>query len=86
MTADRRQKKPQPREVGVEHHGDVTGTFPLERLPSRKPGRFPGSRHMPTLCAFPRYHTSVAFADFVPLTVAGQRWLQTIFPAHSMGL
>ena len=55
----------------------------LGLLPSQKPSRFPGSRHSPTLCAFPRYNTSVALADFVPLTVAGQRWLPTIFPAHS---
>jgi hypothetical protein len=24
------------------------------------------------------------FADFVPLTVAGQRWLRTIFPGHGI--
>jgi hypothetical protein len=28
----------------------------------------------------------VVTADFVPLTVAGQRWLYTIFPARSMKL
>jgi len=69
-TGDR--KKPQPQEVGVKHHDNATGTLPLERLPSRKPSRFPGSRHTPTLCAFPRSRTSVVIADFVPLTVAGQ--------------
>ena len=56
---------------------------PLERLLSRNPGRCPGSRHTPTLCAFPEAHPSVVFADFVPLTVAGQRWYCTSFPAHS---
>ena len=81
-TADR--KKPQPLEVGVKYHDYATGTFPRERLPSRKPSRSPGSRHIPTLCTFPREHPSVVFADFVPLTVAGQRWLLTIFPAHSV--
>ena len=80
------EKKPQPQEVGVKHHDNATGTLPLERLPSRKPSRFPGSRHVPTLCAFPRQDASVVSADFVPLTVAGQRWLPTIFPAHSVGL
>ncbi len=28
-------------------------------------------------------NVSVVFADFVPLTVAGQRWSYTIFPGHS---
>jgi hypothetical protein len=32
----------------------------------------------------PESSTSVAIADFVPLTVAGQRWLYTIFPDHSI--
>jgi hypothetical protein len=30
----------------------------------------------------PKAVASVVFADFVPLTVAGQRWLRTIFPGH----
>jgi hypothetical protein len=55
------------------------------KMPFKLPIR-PGFRHPPTLCAFPRCHTSVALADFVPLTVAGQRWLGTIFPAHSVRL
>ena len=45
-------------------------------------GRSPGSRHSPTLCTFPREQPSVVFADFDPLTVAGQRWIYTIFPGH----
>jgi len=31
---------------------------------------------------FPRWEASVVSADFVPLTVAGQRWLYTSFPGH----
>jgi hypothetical protein len=77
------EKPPNRLRVGVKHHSDATGTLPLERLPRRNPGRYPGSRHTPTLCAFPRAHPSVVFADFVPLTVAGQRWYCTSFPAHS---
>ena len=34
----------------------------------------------------PKANASVVFADFVSLTVAGQRWLRTIFPSHSIGL
>ena len=34
----------------------------------------------------PKSIASVAIADFVPLTVAGQRWSCTIFPDHSMML
>jgi hypothetical protein len=45
-------------------------------------GRSPGLRHYPTLCTFPRQDASVVFADFDPLTVAGQRWIHTIFPGH----
>jgi hypothetical protein len=82
QTGDR--KNPQPVSgCGVKHHGDVTGTLPLERLPRSNPGRWPGSRHTPTLCAFLRVHPSVVFTEFVPLTVAGQRWSCTSFPAHS---
>ncbi len=77
------RKKPQPQEVGVKHHNNATGTLPLERLPSRKPSRFPGLRLIPTLCTFPRAQPSVVFADFVPLTVPGQCWHCTSFPAHS---
>jgi hypothetical protein len=38
--------------------------------------------YSPTLCVFPRPTASVVFADFVPLTVAGQRWFYTSFPGH----
>jgi hypothetical protein len=48
------EENPNHWRVGVKHHGNATGTLPLERLPSRNPGRCPGSRHTPTLCAFPR--------------------------------
>ena len=41
------------------------------------------ARGISTLCTFPRPGASVVSADFVPLTVAGQRWLRTIFPGHS---
>ena len=44
----------------------------------------PGPRHCPTLCTFPRQSTSVVSADFDPHTVAGQRWIHTIFPGHDL--
>jgi len=58
-------------------------TFLSKVASARKSGRFPGLRLRPTLCTFPREEPSVVSADFVPLTVAGPRWLCTSFPAHS---
>src|SRR5262249_32231813 len=83
----RHKKTPTSSDWGSQHSADtsprrrrrrgasLTAPLPLERFhPSvRKSGRCPGSRRHPTLCAFPRPAASVVSADFVPLTVAGQR-------------
>ena len=80
-TRDRRQP---PTAEGVR--ASITATplalFPLQGSPGESQAGELGSRHTPTLCAFPEAHPSVILAAFVLRTVAGQHWSCTSFPAH----
>jgi hypothetical protein len=75
-----RHKKTQPREVG---RGICPRALSLERpFQSKNP---PGLLACGTASYLPLPKTlvSVDHTDFVPLTVAGQRWIYTIFPHRS---
>ena len=74
-------KKPNRGRSGAGYR-QTAGTFPAKGPLSGKAGQvswlaaWAYSLHLPKACA------SVVIADFVPLTVAGQRWRRTIFPGH----
>ena len=80
-----RIKKPQPETVGVGLH--KLPPLSLERTSQRWVGAGLLARGIFLLSAPSQgQHPSVASADFVPLTVAGQRWVCTIFPGHRLTL
>jgi hypothetical protein len=74
-------KKPNLKGWGYD---TCTGTLSLERLFQSKTKQVSWLAASTYSLRLPKALTSVANADFVPLTVAGQRWICTIFPDHSM--
>ena len=73
-------KKPQLDQLGSAHTS--CRPFPSKGRLSAMQGRSPGSRHSLLSAPSQGRSTSVVSADFDPLTVAGQRWIHTIFPGH----
>ena len=84
LTVNRRVqgiKKPNLKGLGNDTY---TGPFSLERLIQSKTKQVSWLAASAYSLRLPKAFASVAIADFVPLTVAGQRWLCTIFPDRKL--